>query len=71
MIKATLSDGTILLGLSDMNIERLKAGEPMLFSLSNFGVDKSVLLMHGKTEQDIIDQFDTSKATVKTGEDLS
>lgn len=53
MIKAKTSKG-IILGLSDENLERLKAGQPIVFNLSELGLpDNEVMIFNGKTEQDM------------------
>lgn len=48
-------DPLIVMGLSDGNIERLKAGFPIMAELSTFGVNLPgrVAVIHGKTEADI------------------
>lgn len=57
----------LILGLSDMNIERLKKNEPIKFNLGELGfADIEVLIFYGKDEQsmygmlkDSIDPFRT------------
>ena len=51
----TDSGPLILCGLSDGNIERLKAGQPIRAALSSFGVDLpgTLAIIHGTTEADI------------------
>lgn len=44
----------LLLGLSHKNLERLKAGEPIHFSLEPFGMEGEVLLFAGHTEASMI-----------------
>ena len=53
MIRARLRSGTIVLGLSRLNVERMQAGKPMHFSLSDLGIDTDVLIVFGETEQTI------------------
>lgn len=55
---------TIMLGLSDMNIERLKAGQPILFNLKESklaDLDVNILIFNGATEEsmymDMIDDI--------------
>lgn len=45
----------LILGLSDGNIERLKAGQPIRFTLAGLGVpwEGSIGIFHGKTEADM------------------
>lgn len=55
--KAESNDGktTIIgIGLSDENIRRLKAGQPMLFTLEEMGYENTeMLILHGETEDKI------------------
>lgn len=65
MIKALIK-GTIVIGISDRNIELLKQGKPILFNLKALGLpERDVLIFTGKTEQDmykeIKDAFDPLK----------
>lgn len=53
MIKARLSNGTIVLGLSARNLERLKGGEPILFDGRRFGFAGNVAILYGETEEAI------------------
>lgn len=58
MLRAGVQDRynpMILCGLSDGNIERLKAGQPIKAELRSFGVDLpgSLAIIHGHTEADI------------------
>lgn len=53
MIRARLRSGTILLGLSRVNLERLQADQPMHFSLSDVGHDIDVVVVFGDTEEAI------------------
>jgi hypothetical protein len=55
MLKATLSDGTAIFGLSDMNIEKLREGLPIVFDGKPFGFPGRVIIVYGKTEQAIAD----------------
>lgn len=62
---------TIVLGLSDENISRLKAGQPIKFNLSELGLpDNTVIIFNGKTEDEmykvIKDQIDISKTIFKS-----
>jgi len=53
MLKAILK-GTIILGLSDKNIELLTKGRPIKFNLSTLGLqDMEVIIFHGSTEQEM------------------
>ena len=72
MIKAIVDgpDGpTLILGLSDLNVSRLRAGQPILFDLGSLGYrlepvgpesrpnGHRVIIAHGKTEQAIAREF--------------
>lgn len=51
------SGDTLVFGLSDENIERLKGGEYIDFSLKDFGMDNSVVIFYGKNEKTMRDFF--------------
>jgi predicted ThiF/HesA family dinucleotide-utilizing enzyme len=54
MIKATLNNGDLVFGLSEENIKRLKAGQPIAFNLKDMGLEeRRVLITYGETEEDI------------------
>ena len=53
MIVARMSNGVFVLGVDAENIRRLKDGQPILKSLSQFGGTDDVLIMYGDTLQDI------------------
>jgi hypothetical protein len=61
VIKARLTTedgrGVLILGLSEGNIQQLKAGKPIMFDASAFGVDGEVYIMYGKTELDICNEL--------------
>lgn len=62
MIKASVTDPKnpiFILGLSEVNIQRLKAGQPILSSLESFGVKTPghVAIIYGQTEQAIADEM--------------
>ena len=53
MLKA-VAGKNIILGLSDDNIEKIKAGRPISFNLKDIGLeDRNVLIFYGKTELDM------------------
>lgn len=59
--RSTKPDGSQLigLGLSDGNIEKLKAGQPIVFDFGELGIEGfEGLIMYGKTEEDIITELD-------------
>lgn len=56
MIKLRMN-GTVILGLSDLNLTRLREGKPIQFSLSELGLDiggsNQLFILHGETEESI------------------
>lgn len=56
------SGNTLIFGLSDMNMEKLKEGKPIKFSLSNMKVtgmdpdDLQIAIFNGRTEESMTDQ---------------
>jgi hypothetical protein len=53
MIKAKLSNNTLILGLSAMNIDRLKSGMPIKFDARPFGYAGEIAIIFGETEEHI------------------
>jgi hypothetical protein len=43
----------MLIGLSEENVTRLAAGEPILFDGAPFGYNGNVIVTYGRTEDDI------------------
>lgn len=57
MVKAIVGN-QIMLGLSDENIKRLKAGQGIKFNMSELGLKAmDVMIFQGKDEQTMLDQF--------------
>jgi hypothetical protein len=55
MIKAKLTNGDLLFGISAENVRRLKNNEPIVFNLKTMGLeDRKVMIVYGETEQDIM-----------------
>lgn len=55
MIKAKLTNGDLLFGISAENVKRLKIGQPIAFNLKDMGLeDRKVMIVYGETEQDIM-----------------
>ncbi|NJO63644.1 MAG: hypothetical protein HC836_37280 [Richelia sp. RM2_1_2] len=51
-------DNTIILGLSDRNIELLKQDKPIKFNLKELGLDDmDVIIFNGKDESAMLDMF--------------
>lgn len=69
MIKAKCNDGTLIFGLSKINIEQLQKGKPIVFNLKDMGLeDREVIIMYGETEdtmyKDLIDLIDINKTKI-------
>ena len=73
MLKA-VADHTFILGLSERNIQLLKQGKPISINLMEMDLEdlnglKQVVIMYGKTEQDIFNEIEKEipyKAKSKT-----
>lgn len=51
MVKG-FSNNTLIFGLSDLNIQKLKQGQPIFFNLSALGLeDRNVLIFTEETEE--------------------
>lgn len=50
MIKAKLGD-TLILGLEEENIKRLKENKPIVFDMAIFGMEGKMVLMYGETQE--------------------
>ena len=57
MIKAHLSDGSFLMGLSALNVQKLKEGLPIVFDGRPFGLSGQVIIVYGETEDQIMKDF--------------
>lgn len=58
MIKAKMSDGSILLGLTKENCRRLLAGQPIAFDLASIGLPpQGGVIVGGKSLEDIEQQL--------------
>ena len=68
MIKAKMGN-TVLLGLSDQNIEHLKMDEPILITKDELGIDYAIAIIWGPTEMDIYRKLKhlTNDKTIITG----
>ncbi len=69
MIKAITNEGTIIFGLSDENIKRLTAGEPIVLNLKSMNLeDRKVIIFNGRTEDDMyeymMDVIDLEKSKI-------
>ena len=59
MLRARTKGGTVILGLSAENVKRLRAGQPMHFSLADIGIDQDIVMLYGETEAAIAEQLNT------------
>lgn len=58
MVKGMIGE-TVLIGLSNENIRRLKKQLPMKFNLSELGLeDREIVIMHGTTEKAILEKLE-------------
>lgn len=56
MVKAKMTNGDLVFGLSDENIKRLKAGQPIKVNLKDMGLeDRNVFIVHGESEDKIFE----------------
>jgi hypothetical protein len=56
MIKALCTDGSVILGLSFNDLERLKRGEPIFIDLGDMGLPKrEIYIFAGPTEDGMLD----------------
>lgn len=70
MIKAALSNGTIIIGLSDENMRRLADNNPIKFNLRDLNLpDREVFIFNGRTEdsmsEQLVDLMDLKKTNIK------
>jgi hypothetical protein len=58
-IVATMADGkSVVIGLEEGNIERLKAGRPYVHKLAQYGLpDVDIYILYGKDRADIVRQL--------------
>lgn len=69
MIKATLTNGDLVFGLSKENLIRLEKGEPIVFNLKEMGLeDRRVMITFGETEdslyKDMMEFIDINKTKI-------
>jgi len=64
MVKAKLSNGDIILGLSAMNLKKLQENCPILFDGEPLGFEGRVVILYGQTEDEIA-------AMIRRGLDLT
>lgn len=69
MIKARLSNGDLVFGLSSENIKRLKDNQPIVINLKDVGLeDRRIMITYGDTEEklykEMIDHIDLDKTKI-------
>ena len=47
----------VLLGLTDVNLEKLKAGKPIMVELDPFGVPATCAIVYGESEEKIYEEL--------------
>lgn len=57
MIKAKIDGKLLLLGLSNQNLKQLKKGHPIHIFGKEFGIEEDIMIIWGRTEQDIVDEI--------------
>jgi hypothetical protein len=71
MIKATATSGVgeklVILGLSEVNVQNLKDGKPLVVEMWELGYTGKLVIMYGETEDKIAEQF---RANIEIGEEV-
>lgn len=57
MVTAKTTDGTLIIGLTRKNIERMMSGDPVYMRPGVHSVESPILIMFGETEQAIAEQL--------------
>ncbi len=58
MIKARISDGSLIFGLSKINLEKLQQGQPIMINLKDLGqAEQKIFIVYGETEEKIIEDL--------------
>lgn len=58
MIKARLSNGGLILGITKENVERLQQGKPIKVEHAEIGTTSGdIFIVYGDTAQDLMDQL--------------
>jgi hypothetical protein len=66
VIKALLSNGAIVLGLSEMNVRELKKGRPIRFDGRPMGFQGTVFICYGETEVAILHELQQAEGRAET-----
>jgi hypothetical protein len=48
----------VILGLSEGNLQKLREGDPIFIHKAELGLREDVLILYGKTEQDIVETLE-------------
>lgn len=70
MLIAHRTDGLMILGIDAENVRRLKAGQPILKALSQFGGTDDVLILYGETIEDVKAQLETAMGPLPAAQTL-
>ena len=70
MLIAHRTDGLMILGIDAENVRRLKAGQPILKALSQFGGTDDVLIVYGETIEDVKAQLEAVMGPLPQAEKL-
>jgi hypothetical protein len=60
MLIARTSNGVMILGIDAENVRRLKAGQPILKSLAQFGGKDDIVIVYGETLADVQRELEKS-----------
>ncbi len=69
MIKAKLSNGDLVIGITKENVDRLQKGMPIAFNLKDMGLEeRCVIITYGETEEKLytgmMDHIDLDKTKI-------
>jgi len=70
MLIAKATNGMMILGIDAENVRRLKAGQPILKSLTQFGGTDDVLIVYGETIDDIKRQLEKAMGPLPKEQEL-
>ena len=70
MLIARASNGMMILGIDAENVRRLKAGQPILKALAQFGGTDDVLIVYGESIDDIKRQLEKSMGPLPQEQEL-
>ena len=70
MLIAHRVDGLMILGIDAENVRRLKAGQPILKALSQFGGHDDILIIYGDTLDDVQRELEKTMGPMPQPHDL-